>query len=124
LGAKLKSRVRRSLYGLIARSGRRPPEALVDIKDALMHAISAYVTPSSRLHVTIFRAAAEQVQNQDRKSGWSTIAGDVEVHLIVADGIRHDNIVREPYAALLAEELGNCVRQALAQSTPMSGRRP
>ena len=115
LAAKAKERGRRSLYELIARSGRRPPEALTDLQAVLRRAVSDYVTPSSRLHVTVFRAAEDDGRDQDRYSGWNTITSNVEVHPIVAEGIRHDNIVREPYAAILAEELAKCVRQALAE---------
>ena len=112
---KLTKRSRRLLYDLIARSGRRPPGALMNMQDTLMLAISRYVTPSSPLPVTLFRAAGDDGAGdvRDWYAGWSTIAGNVEMHPIAAEGIRHDNIVRDPYAALLADELARCASKAL-----------
>ena len=114
IGIKATARTRRLLYDLVARSGRRPPKGLMDIEGTLRHAMANYVTPSSRLPVTLFHAGEDgEAAGQDWYSRWSTIAGKVEVHPIVAEGIRHDNILREPYVALLADELGKCVREAL-----------
>lgn len=115
LRAKVVARVRHALYELVDRTGSRPPKALASMQDAIGRALSDYVTPASRLRLTLFHATGDQRLTGEWHAKWSAIAGEVEVHEIAAEGIRHDNIVREPYATLLAETLGLCAEKAVAR---------
>jgi amino acid adenylation domain-containing protein len=113
LAAKIGLRARLTLADLLGFRGGRRSRVRGNMTDAIGRARRGYVTPSSSLRVTLFRAAEDEARARDQRSDWSRLAGDVDVHPIVAEGIRHDNIVREPYVALLASELETCIRQAL-----------
>lgn len=111
---KLRTRVRFILYDAFSRTGRRLPRGLRDVEGAILRALQSYKTPTSSLRVTLFRAADNSERALDQRSDWRKLAGEVEIHPIVVKGIRHDNIVREPYAAALAAELERCIEKALA----------
>jgi thioesterase domain-containing protein len=110
---KLHSRALFALHDYAMRGGRWVPRSLVSVEGAMLSALRTYRTPSSSLHVTLLRAVPDELDAAPR-SRWTPIADDVEIRQIVAPGIQHDNIVREPYVALLAAELEACIESALA----------
>jgi thioesterase domain-containing protein len=87
-----------------------PPAWLWDVKLASQRAIRAYRTPPSPCRVTLFRAAATDQASYYRASFWTRLAeGGVETREVVADGIRHDNMLKEPFVAALAEEVTRAI---------------
>jgi amino acid adenylation domain-containing protein len=114
LASKVGLRIRLALSDLFSLRGRRLPGSLANMEDAIVRARTGYTTPATSLRVTLFRAAGDEARARDRRSDWMRLASEVDIHPIAAAGISHDNIVREPYVALLAKELEECVRQALA----------
>jgi hypothetical protein len=62
--------------------------------------------------VTLFRAASDGGSFYHR-SFWTRIAeGGVDIRPIHVEGIRHDNILREPYVDALVAELTDCLEVA------------
>jgi amino acid adenylation domain-containing protein len=112
--AKVRSRTRVALVGLAARRSRRRAGSSGVMEDVIARALSGYVTQPSALRVTLFRAAPDAERASDRRSDWERLAGSIDLHPIVAPGIAHDNIVRRPYAELLARELEKCADRAVS----------
>ena len=96
-----------------AARGRWVPRSLLSVEGAILNARRSYRTPSSSLRVTLFRAVDETAKGDSARSHWTPIAGEVDIRPIVAPGIRHDTIVREPYVALLARELETSAARAV-----------
>jgi aspartate racemase len=111
---KIRTRTRFLLYAYFSRSGRALPKSLRNVEAALQSAIQTYQTPSSSLHLTLFRAADTADAARARQADWSELVAGIDVRAIVGDGIRHDNMIREPYVGKLASELEECIARALA----------
>ena len=114
VGYKLRSRVRFALYNYARRGPRWLPRSLLNVEGAIFSALETYRTPTSALHVTLLRAVDTATQTFSTRSNWRAVTDEVEIRPIFAEGIQHDNIVREPYVSLLAAELEACIARALA----------
>ena len=116
---KLRRRLLWLLHDVFVRAGRPLPKRLRDVRFATARARSAYMTPESSCRVTFFRAEGEVSSSPQRVVLWEQVAkGGLEVHPIRSEGVRHDNILEEPHASVLAAELDRCIRRALAAEPP------
>jgi hypothetical protein len=67
----------------------------------------------------LFRAAEVGRDWAQPSQFWNELAtGGVELVPLVADGIRHDNVMKEPYVRALADELTGAIEEALAAHPP------
>jgi len=115
LWLKVRTRAWWSLYDLFGLVGRAPPRRLQSIAVANARARLRYVTQASALRLTLFRARSDELADDAVPGAWSRLVeGGVEVHTIVGEGIRHDNIMIEPHVRALAAELTRCIDDALA----------
>jgi thioesterase domain-containing protein/acyl carrier protein len=111
LAVKVRNRIRWALYDILARTGRTPPRALWDVEAASRRALSAYATPSSAAEITLFRAVGEVDDSAYLNSFWNRVAGGgVDIRPLFDAGIRHDNMLFEPFVGSLAAELEGCIR--------------
>jgi thioesterase domain-containing protein len=115
---KLHSRLRFAFYDYASRGGRWVPRSLVTVEGAIRSALRTYRTPTSSLPVTLLRAAEDESAAARLRSNWTPLAGEVDIRPIIAPGIQHETMVREPYVALLAAELESCIERALANQQP------
>src|SRR5262249_47707373 len=113
---KVTTRTRYLVHDALDRTGRQRRGKLLTMQDVIRRAVSDYVTPQSQLQITILRAAGDEQVNPEAYTRWNPVAGRVEMHEIAADGVRHDNIMREPYVALLAEKLTTCIEEAVERA--------
>ena len=116
LGRKIRKRSWWALYDAFALIGRPPPRRLQNIAVANARAHQTYVTRASAARLTLFRAQTGE-DEVSVPAEWARLAGGgVDIHPIVSDGIRHDNIMREPHVQILADELTRCIDVALAEA--------
>jgi thioesterase domain-containing protein len=118
LRTKAGTRLQFVLYEIFDRTGRALPRQLRDVERAMGKALSGYSSPESDVHVTLFRAARDTTDTTPNRSHWARLARQVDRHLIVADGIQHDNMMRLPYAKALAAEMSRCIKRSLEELQP------
>lgn len=81
-------------------------------------AVERAITRPSEARVTLIRAQSDP---ESRESSWARLAGGgVDIHPIVAPGVNHVNIAKEPYVDLLAAELSRVVKAASEPLEPQS----
>ena len=124
LAFKVRLKARFLLYDVFARTGRSLPTSLRNVESALVKALSSYTSPESQVSITLFRAATDAGEDLERPTAWKRLAGEIEIRPIVAEGIRHDNIMRDPYASLLAAQIAECVLRALSQTKAQANGGP
>ena len=117
---KVRTRVMFAFYDHARRGGGWIPHSVVSVEGAILSALRTYKTPSSTLRVTLFRAFDPTTQTFSSASRWTPLAQDVEIRPIVAPGIQHDNVVREPYVRLLSRELEAAIGESLAAQEPVA----
>jgi thioesterase domain-containing protein len=101
------------LYDGFDRLGRPVPRRLQNIAVANARARLTYVTQVSSCRLTLFRAKTGDDDDAFSVAWARLAAGGVDVHAIASPGIRHDNIMKEPYVEALAAEMNRCMEQAL-----------
>jgi hypothetical protein len=71
--------------------------------------------------MTFFRAAEAGQAAASAPRFWDELAtGGVEVVPLVADGIRHDNMLREPYVRELADQLQRSIARSLEDESKVA----
>jgi thioesterase domain-containing protein len=112
LRLKLERKAYWLVHDVLVRARLPLPRRLMSLRAAAWRARQTYVTPTSPVRITLFRAGAEETSYWP--DAWTQFAqGGVEIHRIVAEGIRHDNMMKEPYVRALAAELTRCIEHAL-----------
>ena len=115
LVVKVKLKSRWAAFDALLRARLPVPGFLWTMKAAGERAMRQYVTPTSPCHVTLFRAADASSSYYNR-SLWTKLAeGGVDIHPIIADGVRHDNILREPYVREVIRDLTDTIARALEE---------
>jgi amino acid adenylation domain-containing protein len=101
------------------------PRPLRSVSQAGNRARLQYRSRPAPLKMILFRAA-EVGRDWARPSQfWNELAtGGVELVPLVAEGIRHDNVMKEPYVSALAEELTGAIEGALAAHPPAADQLP
>jgi thioesterase domain-containing protein/acyl carrier protein len=86
------------------------PEELLDIRDSIEDAADAFRPSRFPGKVTLFRATHQPAEYAlDRTLGWSAFAeGGVQVNEVTG---HHGDIVQEPLAAILADQLQECLNR-------------
>ena len=115
---KIRTRTRFFLYDYFSRTGRTLPRPLRNMDGAILRALSGYATPESTLRLTLFRAAEDHNEALMRGTNWKRVTDRIEIRPILGEGIRHDNIMREPHVQALAGDLRACIERALAETAP------
>ena len=113
LWLKIVTRVRWRLRDVFVKVGAPLPDWLGSVKLAGHRARLQYRSRPSPLRLILFRAAEEGRDWSRPSAFWNEIArGGVELVPLVADGIRHDNVMQQPYVRALADELARCIERA------------
>jgi thioesterase domain-containing protein/acyl carrier protein len=82
-------------------------------------AVERSITRPAPVRITLIRV---QDDVNTRESSWTTLAlGGVDLHPLVAPGLNHNNLTKEPHIELLAAELARVVRTA---TDARGGRQP
>jgi thioesterase domain-containing protein len=109
---KVSTRSRLALYRALVRMRMRPPRTLIDPTTIGSSAMRMYETPPAPLHVTLFRPSTTGDDVTPAPSRWVRLAlGGVDVRPVVADGIKHQNMMLDPYAGILAGALEEAISE-------------
>jgi thioesterase domain-containing protein/acyl carrier protein len=110
---KIASRSRWLARDLFVKAGLPLPGWLRSVKHAGHRARLQYRSRPSPLSLTLYRAAEEGRDWSRPSQFWNEIAtGGVDLVPLVAEGIRHDNVMQEPYVRALADELTRSIERA------------
>jgi thioesterase domain-containing protein len=116
LWLKIVTRLRWLLRDVFVKVGLPLPEWLGSVKLAGHRARLQYRSRPSPLRLTLFRAAEEGRDWSRPSAFWNEIAqGGVDLVPLVAEGIRHDNVMQQPYVRALADELARSIDRAQAE---------
>jgi amino acid adenylation domain-containing protein len=112
---KLRTKARWAAFDVLVRAHLPVPGFLWTMEAAGQRAMRRYVTPASPCRVTLFRSS-ETGGSFYNRSFWTKLAeGGVDVRPVTAVGIKHDNIIREPYVGALVAALMSCIDDALGE---------
>jgi thioesterase domain-containing protein/acyl carrier protein len=122
LWLKIVTRVRWRLRDLFVKLRLPLPEWLGSVKLAGHRARLQYRSRPSPLRLTLFRAAEEGRDWSRPSAFWNEVArGGVDIVPLEAEGIRHDNVMQQPYVRALADELERTIERAQHEVRNQSG---
>ena len=111
---KAVKKVRWLAFDLLSSLGLPMPPWVRSVRDAGYRAWTRYVTHPAPLKLTLFRAV-EAGREWRRTALWSQIAiGGVDLVPLEGAGIRHDNLMIEPYVQTLARGLEQAISLAVS----------
>jgi amino acid adenylation domain-containing protein len=114
LWLKIRTRARWVVHDVLVRAGLPLPKSLRNVQAAGNRARLQYRSRSAPIRLVLFRAAEEGRDWARPSEFWNAYAtGGVELHPLIMDGIRHDNLMDEPYVGALAGGLTESIDQAL-----------
>jgi amino acid adenylation domain-containing protein len=119
LRRRIRSRIWQMVYSSYRGRSKPLPPALQDVREAGYLANKEYVPQTYPGRVTLFRAGIRAVDDSDRPDmGWGRLAlGGVEIREVPGD---HVNMLLRPQVGLLAEQLRDCIDQAIGAEPPAS----
>jgi amino acid adenylation domain-containing protein len=115
---KIHVRARWTLADVLKGSGRSI-EGIMTMQKATLRARVSYDPQPVPLHVKLFRGVEEGRDWTRSQAFWGELAlGGIEIYEIDRPGIRHDNILKNPYARYLADVVDDAIDEVLRADEP------
>jgi hypothetical protein len=103
----------------VMKNSGRSIEGIMTLQKATLRARVSYDPQPAPLHVKLFRGVEEGRDWTRPLALWSSLAeGGIDIYEIDRPGIRHDNLLKNPYARDLADAVDQVIDDVLRGDEP------